>query len=230
MSWGQISGSDGVDDSEVPEELIAPVGAVADAVSGADSDVEADGLGLEDGDADGEDEGEPVPPVGEGDALGVPEGELLGDGFGELEGPPPLCGLLVSGDGSAAPVGVGSSDVPIVPSGPGSLGPLVTPPGSPGPVSPPGVSPPRSSPPTPGPAVGLTPTVSAGAFGSVSEVAPRVTTVPRTATSRAPAPAATRLRLARPRRPPRPRWAGGVGAGRLVTAVGPVGGADGSAR
>ncbi len=52
-------------------------------------------------------------------------------------------------------------------------------------------------------AEGFTPTWSEGLPASPSEVAPRVTTVPSTATNRAPAPAATRFRLASPFRPPR---------------------------
>lgn len=69
-------------------------------------------------------------------------------------------------------------------------------------------------------AEGFGPTWSEGALGSWSEVAPSVTTVPSTATSSAPAPAATRFRLARPLRPPRAlREGAGSEEVRLTTIV-----------
>src|SRR5690606_15574375 len=109
-------------------------------------------------------------------------------------------------DVRAAPLaaGVWSSDGPKVPSVPGPVGRLVAVPVSP---SWPARSAPRLSSSTPWLAEGFTPTFSDGVPASLPDVAPRVTTVPSTATSRAPAPVATRLRRARPFRPP-PAFAG----------------------
>lgn len=124
-------------------------------------------------------------PVGE---VGLPDGlDGLGDvGRVELGVLPGFVPLGLS-EGVAPPVGVGSSEVPYVPSGPGSVGRDVAVPVSPLPSSFFGTSAPRLPSSMPTLADGLTPTWLDGAFGSLSEVAPRVTTVPRTATSSAPA-------------------------------------------
>jgi hypothetical protein len=135
---------------------------------------------------------------GECDVVGLDEGGLLVadlDGDGDFDPPPdPLVPLGLS-DGCPLSVGVGSSDVPYVPSGPGSVGLLVAVPVL---LLSPffALSAPRLSSSVPWLADGLTPTLSDGLSALLLDVAPRVTTVPRTAASRAPAPAATRLRRA----------------------------------
>lgn len=139
---------------------------------------------------------------GVGDAecevVGVGEVGLLVDFVGDgLVCPPPelLVPLGLSEGRPLLPGGVGSSDVPYVPSGPGSVGLLVAVPvSSPSPFF--AGSAPRLSPSPPWLADGLTPTLSDGLSALLLDVAPRVTTVPRTAASRTPAPAATRLRRA----------------------------------
>lgn len=118
-----------------------------------------------------------------------------------------------------------------MPSGPGSVGLLVAVPVSP-PLSVFGLSAPREPSSTPWLADGFTPTLSEGLLASLLEVAPSVTTVPSTATSSAPAPAATRLRRARPLMPARCVLGGcPPDADRLTTIVAPspVEGADGRA-
>ncbi|MGC3002888.1 hypothetical protein ACPF8X_32105, partial [Streptomyces sp. G35A] len=92
---------------------------------------------------------------------------------GDVVGSPGSVVPLGSSDGSpeAEAVGVGSSDVPRVPSGPGSVGRLVA-----SPVSPPSSaagSAPRLPSSTPWLADGLTPTLSDGLPASLSDVAPR---------------------------------------------------------
>jgi hypothetical protein len=149
----------------------------------ADSDGVGESDGLAEGDCDGDGECEC-----DGDELGGFVVDLVGDGVCD-----PLVPLGLS-EGVPLPVGVGSSDVPIVPSGPGSVGRLVAVPVSlPSPFA---GSAPRLSSPVPWLADGLTPTLSDGLSALFLDVAPRVTTVPRTAASSTPAPAATRLRRA----------------------------------
>ena len=165
----------------------------------ADSDAEGVGVAVSEGVVDGEVDVD-------GLELGVADGEVVGvDVLPPVLLPPP--GVFVpvgSSDGSWPSVGgVGSSEVPIVPSGPGSVGRLVAVPVSPLLSLPPlsALLAPRLSSLLPGLADGLTPTWSDGASLGF-EVAPSVTTVPSTAARRAPAPTATRLRRA----PPTSRW------------------------
>ncbi len=154
--------------------------------------------------------------LGESEGLGVGLGdECVGGGVGVgdvLPVPPPVLPpavppVLPSADSE----GVGSSGVPIFPSGPGSVGlgrlvgsltPPVPPPDPPDPLDdppePPGAPTPDSPPSSPVLAEG--PTSREGPSAPLSEVAPSPTTVPSTATSSAPAPAATRFRRAIPRR------------------------------
>ncbi|MBW8818684.1 MAG: hypothetical protein JF598_10730, partial [Streptomyces sp.] len=88
-------------------------------------------------------------------------------GFGELGVPlPGRCVPLGLSEGSAASVGVGSSEVPHVPSGPGSVGRDVAVPVSPLPSSLFGTSAPRLPSSMPTLADGLTPTSLDGEFGS----------------------------------------------------------------
>jgi hypothetical protein len=152
---------------------------------------------------------EEEPPLGVADEddppLGVADDEVPPDGVdgedgGLVLGEVDLVGVgvvdpLGRSEGVPLPVGVGSSDVPIVPSGPGSVGLLVAVPVV---LSSPffAGSAPRLSSSVPWLADGLTPTLSDGLSALLLDVAPRVTTVPRTAASRTPAPAATRLRRA----------------------------------
>ena len=80
----------------------------------------------------------------------VEDGGFVVGFVGELDEPPPEpCVPLGSSDGFADSVGVGSSDVPRVPSGPGSVGRLVAVPVSPEPWPFSAFSAPRPSSPAP---------------------------------------------------------------------------------
>jgi hypothetical protein len=214
---GQITGPEPLGepaslDCGASAELLVSTGALEDAGPLAESEVsgvvvgdaevgDVDGDGEVDGEVDGD-----VEVVGVGDVGGLDEdGGLAVDGSDGVVAGPLLVPRVPLGesDGSAISVGVGSSEVPYVPSGPGSVGRLVAAPVSAEPSSFFGTSAPRLPSFRPWLADGLTPTCSDGVLASFSEVAPSVTTVPSTATSSAPEPTATRLRRARPLRPPR---------------------------